>query len=161
MDAPRAVLLGLKNRGFGAGKIVGLGGHVEPGEDAWDATCREVEEEAGLVIQPRDLVHRAEVFFSCPSDPSWDSTVSVFVANRWTGQLTASEEITPAWYETSELPLGLMWDDARYWFPRLMRSSDTLRARILFDEGKRRVVSADLRWAASRASALLGTPGAG
>ena len=147
MDAPRSVLLGMKNLGFGGGKIVGLGGHIEAGEDAWDATCREVAEESGLVVERKDLVHRAEVFFSCPSDPSWDSLVSVFVANAWRGQLIASQEITPAWYATNELPLDLMWDDARYWLPRLMRSSDTLRARIAFDDSKRWVTSTDLSWA--------------
>ncbi len=31
-EQKRQVLLGLKKRGFGQGKLVGLGGKVEPGE---------------------------------------------------------------------------------------------------------------------------------
>src|SRR5215472_3354734 len=44
------VLLGLKKTGFGAGKWVGLGGHVEPGEKPVAAAVREVEEESGLLV---------------------------------------------------------------------------------------------------------------
>ena len=36
------VLLGLKKTGFGAGKWVGLGGHIEDGEKPVSAAVREV-----------------------------------------------------------------------------------------------------------------------
>ena len=53
-DAERGteVLLGLKRTGFGIGKIVGIGGHVEPGESDAEAVVREVWEEAGVVVPP-------------------------------------------------------------------------------------------------------------
>ena len=38
----REVLLGRKKRGFGHGKVVGLGGHVELGESAAEAARREL-----------------------------------------------------------------------------------------------------------------------
>lgn len=43
-----SVLLGLKLRGFGAGKFNGFGGKVEPGERIRDAAMREMKEEAGI-----------------------------------------------------------------------------------------------------------------
>ena len=46
------MLLGHKKTGFGTGKIVALGGHVEPGESPAQAAAREVKEEAGLHVTP-------------------------------------------------------------------------------------------------------------
>ena len=41
------VLLGMKRTGFGIGKIVGIGGHVEPGESDAEAVVREVWRKPG------------------------------------------------------------------------------------------------------------------
>lgn len=48
-QSPR-VLLGMKKRGFGAGRWNGFGGKVRDGETIEEAARREMEEEAG--IQP-------------------------------------------------------------------------------------------------------------
>ena len=50
------VLLGTKTTGFGRGKVVGVGGHVEPGETALQAVCREVMEEISVVVEAADLI---------------------------------------------------------------------------------------------------------
>ena len=49
------VLLGLKKRGFGAGKWNGFGGKLEPGETVVEAAAREVKEECGLTVKTSDL----------------------------------------------------------------------------------------------------------
>lgn len=41
-----------------AGKLNGLGGKVEPGEDVWQAISREVQEEGGVLVHP----HEWEIF---------------------------------------------------------------------------------------------------
>jgi 8-oxo-dGTP diphosphatase len=56
----REILLGRKKTGFGTGKIVGLGGHVEPGETALEATVREVAEESGSRLD-LPVPHKARV----------------------------------------------------------------------------------------------------
>ena len=54
-EPPQEVLLGRKKRGFGEGKIVGLGGKVEPGETLAQAAVREVLEESGIVVSEEHL----------------------------------------------------------------------------------------------------------
>ena len=52
VESGTEVLLGMKRTGFGTGKIVGIGGHVEPGESDAEAVVREVWEEARIVSPP-------------------------------------------------------------------------------------------------------------
>ena len=111
------VLLGLKKSGFGAGKWVGLGGHIEEGEKPEAAAAREVREESGLLVPADSLQHMASIEFRFPSRPSWDQTAEVFVTSVYQGEAEESDEIAPKWFAEDELPLAQMWDDAKYWLP--------------------------------------------
>jgi 8-oxo-dGTP diphosphatase len=114
------VLLGLKKSGFGAGKWVGLGGHIEEGEKPEAAAVREVHEESGLPVPADSLQHMASIEFRFPARPAWDQTAQVFVTWVYQGEPAESEEIAPHWVGEDELPFDLMWDDARYWLPLVL-----------------------------------------
>ncbi len=114
------VLLGLKKRGFGAGKWVGLGGHIEPGETPPQAAAREVREESGLVVDQARLVPVASLTFLFPARPAWDQTAEVFATASYQGEPAESDEVVPRWFPLDALPLVGMWDDARYWLPRVL-----------------------------------------
>lgn len=114
------VLLGLKKTGFGAGRWVGLGGHIEDGEKPAAAAAREVEEESSLIVSADALEHMAMIEFRFPARPSWDQTADVFVTDCYQGELAESDEIAPRWFGEDELPLEGMWDDARHWLPRVL-----------------------------------------
>ena len=118
-DGPE-VLLGLKKSGFGAGKWVGLGGHIEEGEKPVAAAVREVAEESGLVVPADSLQHGASIEFRFPARPAWDQTADVFVTSVYQGEPAESEEVAPRWFAEDALPLPLMWDDAKYWLPRVL-----------------------------------------
>ncbi|HEY1324153.1 MAG TPA: 8-oxo-dGTP diphosphatase [Streptosporangiaceae bacterium] len=130
-NGDRQVLLGRKKTGLGTGKIVGLGGHVEPGETAAQAAVREVGEEAGLLVDPAALHAVAQVTYLFPARPRWDQVVSVFSASDWTGEPTETDEISPRWFPVRALPLGQMWDDARFWLP-LALAGQRLTGRFTF-----------------------------
>jgi 8-oxo-dGTP diphosphatase len=114
------ILLGLKKAGFGAGKWVGLGGHVEPGEKPAAAAVREVEEESGLLVPADSLQHMASIEFRFPIRPSWDQSTDVFVTSVYQGEPGESDEVAPRWFAEDALPFNLMWDDARYWLPLVL-----------------------------------------
>ncbi|PWJ26916.1 8-oxo-dGTP diphosphatase [Branchiibius hedensis] len=115
------VLLGHKLRGFGAGKIVGIGGKVEPGESLEQAAVRELAEEAGLIVDPADAQLAAYLDFRFPHRPEWDMTSQVFVVRRWAGQVRACEEIRPEWFAVDAPPFARMWDENRVWLPHVLR----------------------------------------
>ncbi len=114
------MLLGLKKTGFGAGKWVGLGGHIEDGEKPEMAAAREVLEESSLVVSADSLQHMASIEFRFPSRPSWDQTAQVYVTSAFEGKPVESDEVIPRWFAENELPFPRMWDDARYWMPAVL-----------------------------------------
>ena len=116
-DGTREVLLGFKKSGFGAGRWVGLGGHIEDGEKPVDAAVREVAEESSLRVAPDSLSHMASLTFVFPARPSWDQTAEVFVTTEYSGEPMESTEVVPRWFAIGDLPFDGMWDDARYWLP--------------------------------------------
>ncbi len=111
------VLLGLKRTGFGAGKIVGVGGHVEAGESAAEAVCREVWEEIGVVVLERDLAPAGAVEFVFPARPEWNMSCRLFTTRRWQGEPSESQEIIPEWFDSAAPPFERMWADAAHWLP--------------------------------------------
>jgi 8-oxo-dGTP diphosphatase len=116
----REVLLGHKKTGLGRGKIVGLGGHVEPGESPAEAAVREVKEESGIHVSVSALTELAHVTFLFPVRPSWDMDVVVFATAAWSGTPAETEEIKPQWFPVADLPFDRMWDDATHWLPRVL-----------------------------------------
>jgi 8-oxo-dGTP diphosphatase len=119
-DGTREVLLGQKKTGLGTGKVVALGGHVEPGESAAEAAAREVKEESGLRVTPGSLARVAHVTFLFPAHPAWDMTVEIFTAADWAGEPAESDEVTPQWFPVAALPFDRMWQDAPHWLPRVL-----------------------------------------
>ncbi len=116
----REVLLGFKKNGFGAGRWVGLGGHIEDGERPAEAAAREVAEESGLIVAASRLVHMASLNFVFPVRPSWNQTADVFTTGEYNGEAAESDEVIPRWFAAGALPFDGMWNDARYWMPLVL-----------------------------------------
>jgi 8-oxo-dGTP diphosphatase len=114
------VLLGTKKTGFGRGKVVGVGGHVEPGETAIQAVCREVMEEISVVVKAADLIPAGIIDFVFPARPEWNMATTVFLTRAWAGEPTESDEIAPEWFPVAKLPVERMWADAEHWLPAMI-----------------------------------------
>lgn len=114
------VLLGLKKTGFGSGKIVGIGGHIEAGESAQEGICREVMEETGVTIRPADLLDAGVVEFIFPAKASFDMHTQVFTSRVFSGVPVETSEIQPQWYNIDRLPVDQMWQDAQHWLPEIL-----------------------------------------
>ena len=129
---PSEVLLGYKKMGFGQGKYTGFGGKIEPGETVAEAASRELAEETGILIPAASLESVATLLFIFPHKPQCSQRVHVFTAYKWEGEPTESDEMRPQWFAVNTIPYGQMWDDARYWLPRLL-SREKFRARFIFN----------------------------
>ena len=110
------VLLMRKKRGIGAGKINAPGGKVEPGETPLAAAIRETQEE--LCVTPIRPQLRGQLWFHFTGGPTWRCLV--YLAVDYEGEPQETAEAVPWWFSTDSIPYGEMWDDDRYWLPRLL-----------------------------------------
>jgi 8-oxo-dGTP pyrophosphatase MutT (NUDIX family) len=124
------ILLGRKKRGFGAGKINGFGGKLQPGETLEAAAARELTEEAHITAEA--LEHRGTLSFTFANglDPL---QVEVFVASAWQGEAQETEEMAPAWFPLDSIPYSEMWVDDPHWLPLLLADQHFIGQFLLKD----------------------------
>ena len=87
------LLLGLKKRGFGLGKINGIGGKVEEGESVEAAAVRETFEEIGVNVS--EMEHMADIVFDnlyYKGVPE-SHMMHIFIGTKWSGKPIETDEI--------------------------------------------------------------------
>ena len=117
------LLLGLKKRGFGLGKINGIGGKVEEGESVEAAAVRETFEEIGVNVS--EMEHMADIVFDnlyYKGVPE-SHMMHIFIGTKWSGKLIETDEIKPQWFNISDLPYDRMWIDDTHWLPEVLRGN--------------------------------------
>jgi 8-oxo-dGTP diphosphatase len=88
-----------KKNSYGFGKMNGVGGHIEKGEDPFTSACREVLEETGLTISQIELC--AILFIDIGDTPGIE--VFVFRAEYEGGQISQSDEGILEWKSLEEI----------------------------------------------------------
>lgn len=124
------VLLGMKKRGFGAGRWNGFGGKMEVGETIEQATFRELAEEAG--ITDGKLSKAGVLNFSFEDGEKEVLEVHVFKLIDFKEEPIETEEMRPKWFYFDEIPFSKMWSDDEFWFP-LFLNNKLFEGEFLFD----------------------------
>ncbi|KAL2100787.1 hypothetical protein ACEWY4_002548 [Coilia grayii] len=115
---PGRVLLGMKKRGFGAGKWNGFGGKVQAGETIEQAAHRELLEESGLTVDKLDKIGNIKFEFIGETEIL---DVHIFRADSFHGEPTESDEMRPQWFDCDKIPFSQMWADDMLWFPLMLQ----------------------------------------
>jgi 8-oxo-dGTP diphosphatase/2-hydroxy-dATP diphosphatase len=123
------VLLGMKKRGFGAGRWNGFGGKIEEGETIEQAAIRELREEAGL--EAEEMEKKGIIDFEFENDPKL-LEVHIFHVKKFKGEPKETEEMKPQWFSVDEIPYEQMWSDDIFWMPYLL-GGKKFRGKFLFD----------------------------
>jgi 8-oxo-dGTP diphosphatase/2-hydroxy-dATP diphosphatase len=126
------ILLGMKKRGFGAGRWNGFGGKVEEGESIEEGAKRETLEESGVTIIEMEAVGIHEFEFA--HDRGNILEVHVYRVTAWEGEPRETEEMRPQWFTTDAIPYDAMWPDDIHWIPVFL-AGKKFRTRFLFGEG--------------------------
>lgn len=124
------ILLGMKKRGFGAGRWNGFGGKVEEKETIEDAAKREIQEEAGIVVGTLEKLGIVDFEFKGNSEIF---EVHIFKTRNFSGEPTESDEMKPQWWDIDEIPFKEMWPDDIYWMP-LFLDGKKFKGKFIFGE---------------------------
>jgi 8-oxo-dGTP diphosphatase/2-hydroxy-dATP diphosphatase len=126
-----SVLLGMKKRGFGAGRWNGFGGKVEAGETIEAAAIREVKEEAGIDVW--DIEEVGVLEFEFQGDPQIHE-VHIFKTQGYSGNPVEGEEMKPQWFTFDSVPYKEMWPDDIFWLPKVFEGK-RIKGKFLFAPG--------------------------
>ena len=109
------VLLGMKKRGFGAGRWNGFGGKIETGESIEESAKRELFEEVGITPIRSEKVGIINFNFSEAGHQPIE--MHVFRIEEFSGIPVESDEMEPDWFHYNEIPYQQMWVDDIEWLP--------------------------------------------
>lgn len=123
------VLLGMKKRGFGAGRWNGFGGKVSPGETVEEAAVRETREEIGIKVGGLNKI--GIIKFEFQNNPEFIE-MHIFHSSDFRGNPEESEEMKPQWFNVNEIPYETMWAADRHWFP-LFLAGKRFRGRFFYN----------------------------
>ena len=127
------ILLILKKRGLGAGKVNGPGGRIEAGETPEQCAVRETQEE--LRVTPTNVTFAGELMFRfVGSRPLAGHSIHgyIFRAGDCVGTPTETDEAVPLWTPLDAIPYARMWQDDALWLPRVV-AGEPFVGRFVFD----------------------------
>lgn len=126
------ILLAMKKRGFGEGKINGIGGKLKDGETIEDTVIRETKEEIDVDVIEYEKVGRID-FIEMYKGEKENVLMHVYIVKKWNGEPTESDEVKPMWFDTSSIPFEKMMPDDIYWLPQVLEGKK-IDAKFEFDE---------------------------
>ena len=142
----RQILLGLKKKRLGKGKLNGFGGKVEKRESLEEAAARELLEESGITVDSKNLEKVGELKFEWVSKMEWNQLCHVFVAKKWQGEAVETDEMKPEWVDVEKIPFERMWAEDKHWLPLVLKKRH-VKGKFVFGRDEKSIEKMELKHA--------------
>jgi 8-oxo-dGTP diphosphatase / 2-hydroxy-dATP diphosphatase len=113
-NKPVEVCLAMKKRGFGKGMWNGAGGKPQENESVEEAMKREVGEEFGIKLTKYEKCGEFHFFLQ---KEEMEANMHAFLATKWIGEPSETEEMKPKWFPIKEVPYDEMWKSDSEFLP--------------------------------------------
>ena len=114
-----------------AGKWIGVGGKLEPGETPEASVLREIREETGLI--PEKLRYRGIVDFR---SEDWEERMHLFTAESPLGAVIDCDEGKLAWIPKEKLLSLPMWEGDRVFLKLIAEDAPFFRLLLVYEGEK-------------------------
>ncbi len=126
------IFLWEKKRGFAKGVLNWVWGKQEWCETMEKCMIREAKEEIWIDILSQEKIWVLHFYF--PEEKSdWNQSVHLFLVNSWKWKIVETDEIKPFWFDINKIPYDKMWEDDKYWLPRVLAWEKDIEYNFYFD----------------------------
>lgn len=115
-----------KEKDANAGKWIGVGGGIEPGETPEECVVREVKEETGLTLNSWE--YRGRILFV--SDVYPEEAMHLFTSKDFSGEMIECNEGTLEWIEKSDVLKLNLWEGDRVFLKYLAEDRSFFNLRL-------------------------------
>lgn len=126
------LLMSEKKRGFGQGKINGVGGKLKENETPEEAMIRETKEEIDIDLEIIEKFGEIN-FIEYYKGNKENVLMHIFFGKEYKGVPKESDEVRPIWINENEIPYEKMFSDDKYWLP-IVLEGNKFKAEFEFDE---------------------------
>lgn len=114
------------------GKWIGIGGHLEKGENPDDCFVREVREETGIILN--NLIKRGIIDFI--SDSAENERMHLYTATVDSPDFSECNEGTLKWIPKEEILNLNLWEGDKYFLTPLINGKNDIRMRLTYKGDK-------------------------
>jgi len=120
-----------KEKDINKGKYIGIGGKFEPGESPEECLLREIKEEAGVTLT--DYRFRGIVTFVMLDGSSDPIYMFVYMADGFTGEMTACDEGELHWVDTDKILTLNLWEGDKLFWRWLLEDDRFFSAKFVYN----------------------------
>lgn len=120
-----------KENDLNMGKWIGIGGHIEIGEDKEIALRREIKEETGLDVL--SYQYRGEILFQ---NDIYEEIMYLFIVDSFKGSLIPCDEGALSWIDKKDIMSLNMWEGDRIFLPILLTTDEMINLVLRYSGDK-------------------------
>ena len=110
-------------------KWIGVGGHIEEGENKEEALVREVKEETGLTLH--SFTYRGDILFI---NNDYQEIMYLFVSDDFSGELIDCDEGELSWKDKKEIFDLNLWDGDRLFLKKLFFTDEIIKMKLVYSD---------------------------